>query len=184
MDIDLNAWAKAIGYRIIGDKVIPQGVYDKQTFAECVAAYISETLGMGVSSGAVAERFFANADERQALLDMLEESKEFSLEEKDFVSAFEKYVLVGIVERDISTPEIYDTWEEAFDAMKDDLVDKLGGEEPDDFPEDIRELVLVSDYQGDEMGINANSAWLNKRDNYDWQIFRITMEDGKLKIEL
>ena len=75
MDIDLSAWAEAIGYTVVGDKVVSKNVFKLSDFEECVSDYISESIEGGVNSNAVEERFFANDDEQHVLRDMLEESE-------------------------------------------------------------------------------------------------------------
>ena len=73
MDINVNDWAEAIGYTVVGDKVVSKNVFALSDFEECISDYISESIECGVNSGAVVERFFANDDEQHGLRDMLEE---------------------------------------------------------------------------------------------------------------
>ena len=73
MDINVNAWAEAIGYTVVGDKVVSKNVFALSDFEECISDYISESIECGVNSGAVVDRFFANDDEQHGLRDMLEE---------------------------------------------------------------------------------------------------------------
>lgn len=73
MDINVNDWAEAIGYTVVGDKVVSKNVFALSDFEECISEYISESIECGVNSGAVVERFFANDDEQHGLRDMLEE---------------------------------------------------------------------------------------------------------------
>lgn len=79
MDINVEAWAQALGFRIVGDKLIPSIVYEKKDFEECIADYISESLEAGTNSGAIEEIFFANDDERHVLRDMLSECDKVEL---------------------------------------------------------------------------------------------------------
>ena len=73
MDINVSEWAEAIGYTVVGDKVVSKNVFALSDFEECISDYISESIECGVNSGAVVDRFFANDDEQHGLRDMLEE---------------------------------------------------------------------------------------------------------------
>lgn len=73
MDINVNDWAEAIGYTVVGDKVVSKNVFALSNFEECISDYISESIECGVNSGVIVERFFANDDEQHGLRDMLEE---------------------------------------------------------------------------------------------------------------
>ena len=73
MDINVNDWAEAIGYTVVGDKVVSKNVFALSDFEECISDYISESIECGVNSGVIVERFFANDDEQHGLRDMLEE---------------------------------------------------------------------------------------------------------------
>lgn len=79
MDIDLNAWAEAIGYRIFGDMVIPKKAFTRKDFEQSVAKYISESLEAGTNSGAIQDIFFNNDDEQTILKEILEECNELEL---------------------------------------------------------------------------------------------------------
>ena len=73
MDINVNDWAEAIGYTVVGDKVVSKNVFSLSDFEKCISDYISESIECGVNSGVIVERFFANDDEQHGLRDMLEE---------------------------------------------------------------------------------------------------------------
>ena len=73
MDINVSDWAEAIGYTVVGDKVVSKNVFSLSDFEECISDYISESIECGVNSGVIVERFFANDDEQHGLRDMLEE---------------------------------------------------------------------------------------------------------------
>lgn len=73
MDINVSEWAEAIGYTVVGDKVVSKNVFALSDFEECISEYISESIECGVNSGVIVERFFANDDEQHGLRDMLEE---------------------------------------------------------------------------------------------------------------
>lgn len=76
-----------------------------------------------------------------------------------------KYILIKCVERDICVPKSFDTYEEAHDDMVKQLNDVLGT------PEEYEE--------GSDYGIEEFIAWANVKDNYDWKIFEVTVEDSK-----
>ena len=67
MDIRIEAWAKALGYAVVGDKLIHSTVIELKDFEECVSDYISESLESGTNSAALEEIFFANDDEQHIL---------------------------------------------------------------------------------------------------------------------
>ena len=79
MEINVEEWAKVLGFKIVGDKLIPTTVYEKKDFEECISDYISESLEAGTNSGAVEEIFFANDDEQHVLRDMLTECDKVEL---------------------------------------------------------------------------------------------------------
>jgi len=79
MEINVEEWAKVLGFKIVGDKLIPTAVYEKKDFEECISDYISESLEAGTDSGAVEEIFFANDDEQHVLRDMLLECDKVEL---------------------------------------------------------------------------------------------------------
>lgn len=65
-----------------------------------------------------------------------------------------KYVLVEVIEREISTPEFFDTYEDAYKKMKKYY------NEANKYAED-----------GD---ISEDCAWVNvHHDNFDWRIFEL-----------
>lgn len=183
MDVNLSAWAKAIGYRIVGDYVVPEKMFSRNDFAECVSNYISESITAGTNSGVVEERFMVNDDEQDILKDALCECDAIV---PSFVSedGQERFVVVELVERDITGIYIAKTWEDAFDIMCDRFKLKVGSDIDEDFPEDIRDYVCTSDYDTDSLGINTKSAWYNGSDNHDWSIIKVTFSQQEVKIEL
>lgn len=58
MDINLSDWAKAIGYKIVGDKLVKE--YRLEDFKEAVSSHIQAMLESGYSVNAIQERFFEN----------------------------------------------------------------------------------------------------------------------------
>ena len=76
MDINVSDWAEAIGYTVVGDKVISKNVFTLSDFEKCVSDYISETIEGGTNSNLVVENFFHNDDEQYCLRGMLEECQQ------------------------------------------------------------------------------------------------------------
>ena len=183
MDVNLSAWARAIGYQIVGDYVVPEKMFSLNDFTRCVSDYISESITAGTNSGVVEEKFMVNDDEQDILKDMLNECDTIMPE---FVAANgqERYIVIELVERDITGMYLADTWEEAFDAMCERFKEKASDEIDDEFPENVREYVSTSDYDTDSIGISANSAWYNGSDNHDWKIIKVTFAKQEVKLEL
>lgn len=93
----------------------------------------------------------------------------------------EKYLLFIIVEREMPSPDVFDTWDEAFEAMIAELREVSKG---DDVPENIKEILeKEEEYADGNMGIGRDFAWLNTRDNYDWQIRKLTVVGQTVTIE-
>ena len=80
MDVNLNTWAEAIGYKIVGDRVVAKKSYCLEDFEKVVADFISESLEFGINQNAIEEIICANDDEQQILREMLEDNYE-SIEE-------------------------------------------------------------------------------------------------------
>lgn len=80
-----------------------------------------------------------------------------------------KFVLVEVIERDISTPEFFNTKEEAYTRMVEYMAQVLG-ETYDTFKEKIDSDGFVEDGC-----INDEMAFINDchGNNYDWKIFEI-----------
>lgn len=77
MDINLEAWAKAIGYKIVGNKLVKE--YRLADFKSAVEQYIDAMLDAGWNSNVIEENFFENdTDEFKADFeyeyDMIEEN--------------------------------------------------------------------------------------------------------------
>lgn len=71
----------------------------------------------------------------------------------------EKYILIEVIERDISQPEFFDTHDEAHDKMCLYMAAVL-----DETVDEIKKSGLVE----------SNSAWCERHgDNFDWKIFRV-----------
>jgi hypothetical protein len=79
----------------------------------------------------------------------------------------EKYVLLGSFERDIDTPIIYNTLDEARSAMKDTLISAMDGKDESIFAEYKKD----EDYDWEP---DSNGAWFNHRHgNRDWAIVEL-----------
>ena len=57
-DVNLEAWAKALGYKIEGDKLVK--TMKLSDFKEAVKEYIRAQLEAGMNSNVIVENFFAN----------------------------------------------------------------------------------------------------------------------------
>jgi len=74
-----------------------------------------------------------------------------------------KYLLLNCFEREIGTPEMYETLEDAQCAMKAALIDAMDG---------VDDNVFADYNEGDDYGLESCGAWLNHRHgNHDWKIF-------------
>ena len=63
MDINLQGWAEAIGYKIVGDQLVGEDLdkkYRLEDFKAAVAMYIEEMLEAGYNSSTIEENFFVN----------------------------------------------------------------------------------------------------------------------------
>ena len=78
----------------------------------------------------------------------------------------DKFVLIDIYERVISTPRIFNTIEEAREAIKSEVIEALNGEDESIFDE----YKKYDDYEWESDG---DSAWLNYKGNSDWRIFSL-----------
>lgn len=95
-----------------------------------------------------------------------------------------KYMLLYIREREITKPRFFDTWEDAFKRMSNEVIEELPYT-PDDLPEDMLECICKSgEYTDDDsFGIFRKSAWLNTSDNHDWSIFRVRVNGNRINIK-
>ena len=58
INIDLEVWAKAIGYKIVGDKLVKE--FKLSDFKEAVQDYIEAMLEAGWNPNAIEENFLVN----------------------------------------------------------------------------------------------------------------------------
>ena len=79
------------------------------------------------------------------------------------------YILVECIDREINTPELFETEEQAYNVMAQRMADILGIQVED-----------IETYDGDEVGISKSCAWITDYHhlNYDWKIFRIETSDN------
>lgn len=86
-----------------------------------------------------------------------------------------KYLLVEVMERDISVPELFDTHEDAHGKMC-ELVAEACGEEV----EAIKESFLSGEEFNEETVVLEDSAWTHHYGtNFDWKIFKLH-DDGQI----
>lgn len=73
-----------------------------------------------------------------------------------------KYLLLNCYEREIGTPELYDSLEEAQEAMRAELIDAMDG---------VDDSVFDEYNEDDDYGLEPTEAWFNHRHgNHDWKI--------------
>ena len=79
------------------------------------------------------------------------------------------YILVECIDREINTPELFETEEQAYNVMAQRMADILG-----------IQVDEIETYDGDEVGISKSCAWITDYHhlNYDWKIFRIETSDN------
>lgn len=82
-----------------------------------------------------------------------------------------KYLLVEVMERDISVPEQFDTYEEAYAKMCESFA-KARGVSIDEIQEEL----------DDDTCITGSAAWTERYgQNFNWQIFRIN-DSGSIEM--
>ena len=74
------------------------------------------------------------------------------------------YILVECIDREINTPELFETEEQAYNVMAQRMADILGIQ--------VDEIETYDDY---DIGISKSCAWITDYHhlNYDWKIFRV-----------
>lgn len=78
-----------------------------------------------------------------------------------------KYLLVEVMERDISAPIFFDTHEEAHSEMCQRVADVLGVDKAE-----IVESYLSGEDYNDQTCVIENAAWTERfGNNFDWKIF-------------
>lgn len=80
-----------------------------------------------------------------------------------------KYLLIEVIERDINTPEIFETHDDAHDRMCEYVAEVL-----DVSREDIKESYFEGEDFNENTGVIENDAWTERcGNNFDWKIFTI-----------
>lgn len=80
-----------------------------------------------------------------------------------------KYMLVSVIDRDIYTPEFFDTHEEAHNKMCEEVADVW--EVP---TAEIKESYLAGEEYDDRTCVIKNAAWTEHHGrDFDWKIFII-----------
>lgn len=85
-----------------------------------------------------------------------------------------KYFLIEVIERDISTPELFDTFDDALDRMCEYIAEVC------DVPkEDIKESYLQGEEFNSNTCVTGDVAWIERHGvNFDWKIFKFEEETG------
>lgn len=79
----------------------------------------------------------------------------------------EQYLLVEVMNREVSVPEFFKTKEAAHDAMCDLVAKALGVTQ-----EDIEKMLLANTESDKPFGISTGSAWGHRHGvDFDWKIF-------------
>ena len=81
------------------------------------------------------------------------------------------YILVECIDREINTPELFETEEQAYNVMVQRMADILGIQ--------VDEIETYDDY---DIGISKSCAWITDYHhlNYDWKIFKIESSDNNV----
>lgn len=81
------------------------------------------------------------------------------------------YILVECIDREINTPELFETEEQAYNVMAQRMADILGIQ--------VDEIEIYDDC---DIGISKSCAWITDYHhlNYDWKIFKIESSDNNV----
>ena len=81
------------------------------------------------------------------------------------------YILVECIDREINTPELFETEEQAYNVMAQRMADILGIQ--------VDEIGTYDDY---DIGISKSCAWITDYHhlNYDWKIFKVESSDNNI----
>ena len=80
-----------------------------------------------------------------------------------------KYLLIEVIERDISTPEIFDTHRDAHDRMCEYVAEVL-----DVSRDKVKDAYLNELDINGQTCVRKNEAWTTRRgNNFDWKIFEV-----------
>lgn len=85
-----------------------------------------------------------------------------------------KYILIEVQEREINTPDVFGSHEEAHDEMCARVAEAL------DVPvADIKESYLSGEEYNENTVVTTSSAWTERHgNNYDWKIFKCEEVNG------
>ena len=81
------------------------------------------------------------------------------------------YILVECIDREINTPELFETEEQAYNVMAQRMADILGIQ--------VDEIETYDDY---DIGISKSCAWISDYHhlNYVWKIFKVESSDNNV----
>lgn len=81
------------------------------------------------------------------------------------------YILVECIDREINTPELFETEEQAYNVMARRMADNLGIQ--------VDEIETYDEY---DIGISKSCAWISDYHhlNYDWKIFKVESSDNNV----
>ena len=81
------------------------------------------------------------------------------------------YILVECIDREINTPELFETEEQAYNVMAQRMADILDIQ--------VDEIETYDDY---DIGISKSCAWISDYHhlNYDWKIFKVESSDNNV----
>ena len=81
------------------------------------------------------------------------------------------YILVECIDREINTPELFETEEQAYNVMAQRMADILGIQ--------VDEIETYDEY---DIGISKSCAWISDYHhlNYDWKIFKVESSDNNV----
>lgn len=81
------------------------------------------------------------------------------------------YILVECIDREINTPELFETEEQAYNVMAQRMADILG-----------IQVDEIETYDDCDIGISKSCAWITDYHhfNYDWKIFKIESSDNNV----
>ena len=81
------------------------------------------------------------------------------------------YILVECIDREINTPEFFETEEQAYNVMAQRMADILKIQ--------MKDIETCDDY---DIGISKSCAWINEYHglNYDWKIFKVESSDNNV----
>ena len=81
------------------------------------------------------------------------------------------YILIECIDREINTPELFETEEQAYNVMAQRIADILG-----------IQVDEIETYDDCDIGISKSCTWISDYHhlNYDWKIFKIESSDNNV----